>query len=431
VRVPPGAIFAHELRVAMLPLLLLLAAWDAERAWPPGGPRQVVDTGQRRDSVARVTSRARPPRALTPVLWSNDYGGLTVGLRARPSRSRDAERGLFVASAAMGADATSSISLYARWNNPPLVRFGPRVATSVAVWSVEGRSGAAVTLDGSSRRPGGVGADRHLGFTARWMATTSLGYLDRGLWDDAGSIEIGPWFRTAVRRGETVLRAKGAVTLGLVYQHATSPPVSGRDYHYRGFNRVTGEVSVRTPLARATTFGWRVFGGAYLGPSHPVRQLRIAVAGADPYETFANPFLRSGGALLVRPDFHYHAPGGANLRGFRDDLGGRWAVGVNLELTRALMRRNAGFLREAALGVFVDLGVVDTLAVPSSPRGQWYTTLYDGGVGLVTQHRVRDLAWTMRFEVPIAVNRWSLAADYPADSKRFALRWQVSFSPSF
>ena len=53
------------------------------------------------------------------------------------------------------------------------------------------------------------------------MATTNLGYLDRGLWDDAGSLEIGPWVSTAVRHGETVLRARGAVSLGLVYQHAT------------------------------------------------------------------------------------------------------------------------------------------------------------------------------------------------------------------
>ena len=188
---------------------------------------------------------------------------------------------------------------------------------------------------------------------------------------------------------------------------------------------------MRTPVARATTFGARVFAGAYLGPSNPVRQLRIGVAGADPYETFTNPFLRSRGALLARPDFYYHAPGGGNLRGFRNDLGGRWAVGVNLELTRAVTRRNVGFLREAAFEAFVDLGVVDTLAVPSVPRGRWYTTLYDGGLGIVTQHRVRDLAWTMRFEVPLAVNRWNLAADYPANSTRFALRWQVSFSPSF
>ena len=410
----------------MLPLLLLFAAWRAEGSWPPSGPRQAVDSGPRRDSVAR----ARPSRPLLPALWSNDYGGVTLGLRARAPRRGDAERGLLVASAATRGGTTSAVSLYGRWNNP-LAPLQSRAATSVAVWSVEGRAGAAITLDRSLRRPRGVGADRHVGVAARWMATTNLGYLDRRLWDDAGSLEIGPWISTTVRHGETVLRARGAVSLGLVYQHGTPLAASGQQYHYRGFNRVTGEVSVRTPVARATTFGARVFAGAYLGPSNPVRQLRIGVAGADPYETFTNPFLRSRGALLVRPDFYYHAPGGGNLRGFRNDLGGRWAVGVNLELTRAVTRRNVGFLREAAFEAFVDLGVVDTLAVPSVPRGQWYTTLYDGGLGIVTQHRVRDLAWTMRFELPLAVNRWNLAADYPANSTRFALRWQVSFGPSF
>jgi hypothetical protein len=414
----------------MIPLFLLLAAWGAEGAWPPNGLRQAADSGARRDSVARATSRVRPFPPVMPALWSNDYGGVTLGLRARPLRGRDAERGLFVASAATRSEATSSVSLYGRWHNP-LVRSGSRVATSVAVWSVEGRSGAAITLDRAALRPGNVGADRHVGVAALWMATTNLGYLDRRLWDDAGSLEIAPWISTVVRRGETVLRARGAVSLGMVYQHGTPVVASGRHYSYRGFSRVTGEVSMRRPLSRATTFGARVFAGASLGSSNPVRQLRIAVAGADPYQTFTNPFLRSRGALLVRPDFHYHAPGGGNLRGFRNDLGGRWAVGVNLELTRAVVRRDAGPVREVALEAFADAGVVDTLAVPSSPPGQWYTTLYDGGVGIVTRHHVKDLAWTMRFEVPLAVNRWDQAADFRPNSTRFAWRWQVSFAPSF
>jgi hypothetical protein len=405
----------------MLPLLLLLVVSRAGGAWPMSAPPQTLDSAGRPDSVARVTT-ARPPRPLMPALWSNDYGGVTVGLRGRPTG--DVQRGLLVASAATRGSASSSISLYGRWDNP-------LAGTSLAAWSVEGRTGLAISLDHASPPPGGVGADRHIGVAALWMATTNLGYLDRRLWDDAGSIEIGPRISSVVRHGETVLRAKGTLTLGLVYRHATPPTASGRQYRYEGFNRTTGEVSVRTPVGRATTFGARVFGGAYLGPSNPVRQRRIAVAGADPYETIADPFLRSRGALLLRPDFHYHAPGGANLRGFSNDLGGRWAVGVNLELTRTVVRHDTGFLREAALEAFVDLGVVDTLAVPSSSPGRWYTTLYDGGLGIVTRHQVKDLAWTMRFEVPLAVNRWNLAADYPANSTRFALRWQVSLAPSF
>jgi hypothetical protein len=414
----------------MLPLFLLLAAWSADGVWSPSGVRQAADSGERRDSVPRATSRARPSPQVLPALWSNDYGGVTLGLRARPMRGRDAERGLFVASTATRGEATSSVSLYGRWRNP-FGGSGSRVTSSLAVWSVEGRSGAAVTFDRAALRRGDDGADRHVGVAALWMATTNVDYLDRRLWDDAGSLQIGPWISSVARRGETVVRARGGVSLGLVYQHATPQVASGHHYIYRGFSRVTGEVSTRTKVSRATTFGARVFAGALLGSSHPVRQLRIAVAGADPYETFSNPFLRSRGALLVRPDFHYQAPGGGNLRGFRNDLGGRWAVGVNLELTRAVVRRTAGFLREGALEAFVDLGVVDTLALPSSPPGQWYTTMYDGGFGIVTRHQVKDLAWTMRFEVPLAVNRWDAAADFRPNSTRFALRWQVSFAPSF
>ena len=412
----------------MLQLLLSLVASGTGGAWPVSGPSQTVDSAGRPDSVAPTTRAPRSP-PLLPALWSNDYGGVTVGLRGRPARNDDGERGLLVASAATRGGATSSISLYGRWNNA--VARGPRrVATSVAAWSVEGRTGASISFD-RSRQHGDSGADRHIGVAALWMATTNLGYLDPRLWDDAGSIEVGPWISTVVRHGETVLRASGAVSLGLVYQHAPPLVASGRPYLYHGFNRTTGEVSVRTPVARGTMFGARVFAGAYLGPSNPIRQLRGAVAGADPYATFANPLLRSRGALLVRPDFHYHAPGGPNLRGLRNDLGGRWAVSVNLELMRAVARRNAGFLREAALGAFLDLGVADTLVAPSSSPGRWYTTLYDGGVGIVTRHRVKDMEWTMRFELPLAVNRWDVAAHDPANSTRFALRWQVSLEPSF
>lgn len=412
----------------MLQFLLSLVVSGTGGAWPVSGPSQTVDSTGRPDSVAPIT-RARPLPPLLPALWSNDYGGVTVGLRGRPVGRDYAERGLLVASGATRGGATSSISLYGRWNDAA-AGGQRRVATTVAAWSVEGRTGASISLD-HARQKSGVGADRHIGVIALWMATTNLGYLDPRLWEDAGSIEVGPWISTVVQHGETVLRARGAVSLGLVYQHGASPVAAGRQYIYHGFNRTTGEVSVRTPVARGTTFGARVFAGAYLGPSNPVRQLRIAVAGADPYATFANPLLRSRGALLVRPGFHYHAPGGPNLRGFRNDLGGRWAVGVNLELMRTVARRNAGFLREAALGAFVDLGVADTLAAPASSPGRWYTTLYDGGLGIVTRHQVKRLDWSMRFELPLAVNRWDVAADEPANGTRFALRWQVSLAPSF
>src|SRR5437773_1128879 len=198
-----------------------------------------------------------------------------------------------------------------------------------------------------------------------------------------------------------------------------------------GFGRFTGEASVRAPFPLGTTLGVRLFGGAYAGRSAPVPQRRIPIAGADPYETFTNPLLRSAGALFVRPDFYYHAPGNGNLRGFRNDLGGRWAVTVNLELARSVWRRDRGILRDVSLNGFVDGGLADTLAVSSTSPGRRYTPLYDGGVGLVTRHQIRDLGWTMRVELPLVVSRSSYAADPRPSEGRLAFRWQLSLSPSF
>ena len=127
----------------------------------------------------------------------------------------------------------------------------------------------------------------------------------------------------------------------------------------------------------------------------------------------------------MRPDFHYHAPGNANLRAFRADLGGRWAVGVNIEGTKPLYGGTA-------LEGFLDLGVVDTLAVPSAPAGKSYTTLYDGGVGIVAHRQVRDLPVTLRLEFPLVVNRWNYAADWNGRNQGpLAFRWQVSLESSF
>ncbi len=184
---------------------------------------------------------------------------------------------------------------------------------------------------------------------------------------------------------------------------------------------------MRTPFILKTTLGVRLFGGSYMAAHVPPLQRRIMLAGADPYETFTNPLLRSRGALFVRPDFHYHAPGDANLRGFRPDLGGRWAVAVNVEATKSLYRG-----AKVALEVFGDGGVVDPRAIPPATAGQSYTTLYDGGVGLVTRHQINDLGWTMRFEIPFVVNRWDYAADGNRSTDgRFAFRWQVSLEPTF
>jgi hypothetical protein len=385
----------------------------------------------RLDDPTRETARRdKLVTALLPVAWSNDFGGVTLGLRNRTNYLGRYERSVSLASVATRGAATSRSSFYGRWANP-IRHLSPRTETSFAAWYVEGRGGVALSVDRALRDHLGFGADPHAGFDALWMATTNLGYLDRRLWEDAGTIEGGPWVATTVRRGAALVQARLGARGGVVYARPGPGYGSASRYDVEGFGRFTGEASMRAPFPLGTTIGVRLFGGAYAGRSVPVPQRRIPIAGADPYETFTNPLLRSEGALLVRPGFHYHAPGNGNLRGFASDLGGRWALTANLELTRSVWRRDRGILRDVSIMGFGDGGLVDTLAVPSTTPGRRYTPLYDGGLGLVTRHQIRDLGWTMRLELPLVVSRWDYARDPRPGEGRLAFRWQVSLAPSF
>ena len=376
---------------------------------------------------------------LLPLAWFNDYGGVTAAVRSRSNYLGRFDKNLTLLSYAAGPDPAGGtgpdtkyrIGIYAQFRNPsskPL----PRTETSIAGWWVEGRSGIALTADRTLNARLGGTTDRHAGMNAIWMAVGDLGYVDRDLWDNAGSVEIEPWTSVVKRAGQRTWRGRLGLRAGLVYRNPGAGIQSDNRYDVELFARPTAEVSVRMPFILKTTFGARLFAAGYIAQNAPPLQRRVMVAGADPYETFTNPLLRSAGALFVRPDFHYHAPGGANLRGFRPDLGGRWAIALNMEGTKSIYRRGAGFLRDVSLEAFADAGLVDTQAVPSATSGQDYTTLYDGGVGVITQHRINDLSWTMRFELPLVVNRWDYAADFGSGTDgRLAFRWQVSLEPSF
>src|SRR3989442_1895005 len=351
------------------------------------------------DPTREQARRDRLVSAWLPVSWSSDFGGVTLAVRNRTNYLDRYNRGLSIASVATGNGASQRFGFYGRWSNP-IRHLMPRTETGVAAWAVEGRAGVALSMDRALREHLGFGADPHLGFDALWMATTNLGYLDRRLWEDAGTIEAGPWTSTTVQRGAVLVRARLGARGGVVYSKPGPGYGSSSRYDVEGFGRVTGEASVQAPFPLGTTIGVRLFGGAYAGRSVPVPQRRVPIAGADPYETFTNPLLRSAGALFVRPDFHYHAPGNGNLPGFRSDLGGRWALTANLELARSVWRRDRGILRDVSLTGFVDGGLVDTLAVSPTSPGRRYTPLYDGGGRLVTPHHNPGPGRATRHQLP-------------------------------
>src|SRR5438093_107314 len=293
------------------------------------------------DPTNETVRRDRLVSAWLPVAWSNDFSGVTVGLRERANYFGSYDRGVLFATAATRPGAAKRFGGYLRVTNP-LGRPPPtpHVSTTLALWDVEGRAGAALDVARSLRQHLTFGPDPRVGFGAVWMATTKLAYLDRRLWDDGGTVEGGPWAEVTSERGARVFRARAGIHGGVAYWNPGPGIASPDRYDFAAFARATGEASVRTPFWLGARLGLRLFAGGYWSGSDPLKQRRIMVAGADPYETFTNPLLLSAGALRVRPDFHYQAPGDANLRAFGPDLGCRWAVSVNLECTnRVHLRR--------------------------------------------------------------------------------------------
>ena len=377
-----------------------------------------------------VVRRDRLVSAWMPTVWSNDFGGVTVGLRQRGNYFGSYDRSVLLGSVATRGGATDRAGVYLRISNP-LGEPGPHLRRTFVAWDVEGRAGAALDIDRSLRRHLSFGPDPHIGFDAVWMATTNRRYLDGRLWENGGTIEAGPRVTTTTERGATVLHATVGGHGGVVYWGPGPGVQSSNRYDVAGFARLTGEASVRAPAWLGTRVGLRLFGGAYLSASDPLKQRRIMVAGADPYQTFTNPLLRSAGALLVRPGLNYHAPGDAGLRAFRSSLGGRWALALNAEITHSLVRGERGVVRDVALEGFFDVGLVDSMATSPQLNHKPYSALHDSGIGVVTQHQVGDLAWTMRLEIPIEMNAWGLSAADRSPGSRIAFRWLVSLSPTF
>lgn len=386
------------------------------------------------DPTRTITRRDSLVQGFRPQVWYNDLGGLVVSLHSNQNYDGLFNRGSGELSRETRGDASHPWGFEFSLVNPTGLR-SPRQTTTLSGWDVEGRAGALLrwdrTLIKSPFQPfSNPGSDPHAGFDVAWMSTTDVGYLDRRIWDDAGTLELGPWYSNVARHGRTLWTTNFGVKGGIVYRVPGPGVISANRYDVNTYARLTGEGSVRTPLASGVFLGARLFGGAYFSADPPPLQRRIYVGGADPYSTFTDPLLRSRGAWLVRPGFYYQAPGDGNLRGFSPALGGRWAVTTNVELTRSLVTRRSGFLRNTTFEAFFDGGLVDTAAVISASRTGAVTTLWDGGVGLVFRTAVRDLPWTTRFEVPFLVNRYDKAEDVRPGGNT-AFRWTVSLAPSF
>lgn len=415
----------------MLDPLVRIRDWNFTNNYE-GGVFRLGGTDWRLDRF--VTQRVRRDAQVVevaPTFWYNDAAEITVGVRFRSNYlGRFNRYQLSLQRGTTGSDPATlgeSVDFHLKLENPVALH-RPMTGFLLEGWAREGTVGARVRQE-SERRESWL--DRNhwkLGWLGQWVATSETAFLDSRRWENAGTVEFG---------GYLVRHREGAGTeLDLRWSYLGGVAYSRQDIGLRLEDQFESELFGRGSFTAvyersvgSHLFRSRLYLAGYLAPSDPLKQRAVYLAGADPYQTLGNPFVRSQGALLVRPDFFYHSPGGGNLRGYDPSLAGRWILATNLEWSIPIFEPAAGILRRVAGIAFGDLGLVDERALGSLANAA--KGVYDAGVGLRAQLGVGDLEFPLRVEFPLWVSDPEFAHDTQQGTDRFEFRWLVSLQPSF
>jgi hypothetical protein len=247
------------------------------------------------------------------------------------------------------------------------------------------------------------------------MAVTGARYLDRRRWNDVNTAELTAWgARSVTERGASVSTSRLELTIGQSFDSAVGPTYA------RG--SLTAQ---RTARAGAFDLRFRTVAAGTLGGTSVPAQRRIFLGGADPHAAFANPFLRSRGALLSRDAVHYQASGGLGLRGYSPAASATWGVALNAEAAlRVVERPIRRAFSSVSLAAFVDAALLDRAAIGRS-------VALDAGVGLRAAHRIGPTRFVTRVDFPVLVSRPSAALAGAAGDGVFKFRWVWSLEEAF
>ncbi len=367
-----------------------------------------------------------------PTLWYNDAGGVTLGFRTREDYLGRFEQHVQMVSASTGLGSdidAQDVDFFTRIRNPVLLR-APNVSQTIDLFRVEGRYGAAARVERTWRDHLSFGPIWSQGITLQWVHPDDFRYLDRGYYEDAGTVELQFTGGVATHAGEWELGLRSSVGGGLAYNR-DGLAASGRTDLNPFYLRTTIEATARRPLSERLGLGVRLFAGVGAGDDEAAKQRQMYFQGADPLAQLTNPFLRSRGSLLVGDDFHYHTPGGAGVRGIDARISTAAIVALNLELERTLLARpDAKLFHRVAVAAFTDLS--HAIGGSAQPLlGDRIRFLGDAGIGLRAEHRIGDTQFATRFDFPIYVSRPELAQDRGDGDEELRFRWVFSFQPAF
>ncbi|MEO8089978.1 MAG: M1 family aminopeptidase, partial [Gemmatimonadales bacterium] len=364
-----------------------------------------------------------------PTAWYNDAGGVTLGVRRRDDYMGRFEQNVALASIGTGLGSDLDVKdadFFFRLRNPVLLR-APNASQTLDVFNVEGRYGITAAVDWSRREHLAFGPTWSRSLRFQWVATDDSRYLDRGLYDDVGTVELQTLGGVATETGKWRLSLNSSIGGGLAYNRQ-GLAASGRPeldpFYFRG----SLDATARRALGPKRNLAARVFAGVASGDHAAAKQRQIYLQGGDPLQQLNNPFLRSRGSLLVGEDFHYHSPGGAGLRGVDQHLSAAGVVAFNLEVDQTLLARpTARLFSRIALAAFGDLARTFDGSDPTLSN----ELLGDAGIGFRADHRIGDTRFTTRFDLPLFVSRPELAQDRSPGDDEVAFRWTFSFEPAF
>jgi hypothetical protein len=366
-----------------------------------------------------------------PTLWYNDAGGVTLGYRTRSDYLGRFEQNVVMGSIGTGWGSdldVQDVDFFFRTRNPVRLR-APNLSQTLDVFNVEGRYGVAAEVAWTRREHLTFGPTWSRGLRVEWVATDDFRYLDRGLYDEVGTVELQSFGGVITQSAKWQLALQSSMGAGLAYNR-NGLSASGRPeldpFYFRG----QVEATARRPLGSKRNFGARAFVGVASGDHTAAKQRQIYLQGPDPLQQLNNPFLRSRGSLLRGEDFRYHSPGGAGVRGIDQRVSAGAIVALNVELDQTLLSRPTGRLfSRVALAAFTDLAhAIGGEAQPLT--GDRIRFLGDAGVGLRADHRIGDTRFSTRFDFPLYVSRPELAQDRAGNSE-LDFRWTFSFEPAF
>jgi hypothetical protein len=375
--------------------------------------------------------RERLTVGLQPVIWYNDAGGVTLGLRSREDYLGRYEQNVTMLTGSTGWGADDGVhdaDFFFRLRNPVRLR-APNTSQTLDVYNVEGRFGATATIERTRRAHLSFGPTWSRALALQWIQPDDFRYLDRGYYDDVGTVELRLAGGVATRASGWQLELRSSVGGGLAY-HRNGLAASGRPDLDPFYGRATVEGTASRPLGARLGLAARLYAGIAGGNDAAAKQRQIYLQGADPLERLGNPFLRSRGSLLKGDDVHYQQPGGGGVRGVDPRVSTVALVALNLELERTMLSRpRARLFSRVALAGFTDLAHAigdGSVLRPVEPL----RFIGDAGVGLRAEHQVGDTRFVTRFDLPLWVSRPQLAQDGSPGDDRLAFRWVFSVQPA-